>query len=258
MSDMKYVVITGAGGYLGQAFAISASKFSNCIILDKDSEKLSNIYNTLNTENGQVHEQICVNFESKRDRQEMLSYLSNKYPLIDALINNAAFTGDTFSEGWAGPFEHQSLEIWENALNVNLTSVFEITQKLAPSLRRAADGNVLNMASIYGALGPDMSLYEGTQMGNPAAYAASKGGLIQLTRWLATTLAPKIRVNCISPGGIFRNQPKKFVDAYTKRTPVGRMAKEDDIVGPMMFLTFGASQYMTGQNLFVDGGFSVW
>ena len=95
-------------------------------------------------------------------------------------------------------------------------------------------------------------------MGNPAAYAASKGGLIQLTRWLATVLAPEIRVNCISPGGVFRDQPSSFVQAYESRTPLKRMATEADIVGAMMFLTLGESRYITGQNLMVDGGFSIW
>ena len=129
----------------------------------------------------------------------MLDYLVDKYKSIDVLVNNAAYTGDTFSKGWSGPFESQSLEFWEKALDVNLTSVFEITQSLAPALQKAKDGNILNVASIYGALGPNMSLYERTNMGNPAAYSASKGGLIQLTRWLATTLAPEVRVNSISP-----------------------------------------------------------
>ena len=89
------------------------------------------------------------------------------------------------------------------------------------------------MGSIYGLIGPDLRIYDGTTMGNPAAYAASKGGLIQLTKWLATTLAPEVRVNCVSPGGVFRNQDEKFVSAYVSRTPLGRMADESDIVGAM-------------------------
>ena len=95
-------------------------------------------------------------------------------------------------------------------------------------------------------------------MANPAAYAASKGGLIQLTRWLATTLAPHVRVNCISPGGIFRNQPKAFVNRYETLTPLGRMATENDFRGVFAFLASDASQYVTGQNIVVDGGWGVW
>jgi NAD(P)-dependent dehydrogenase (short-subunit alcohol dehydrogenase family) len=107
-------------------------------------------------------------------------------------------------------------------------------------------------------LGPDWSLYEGTQMANPAAYAASKGGLIQLTRWLSTTLAPKIRVNSIAPGGIDRAQPASFASKYTARTPLGRMGREDDFMGIVAFLASDASAWVTGQNFAIDGGWSAW
>ncbi len=101
-------------------------------------------------------------------------------------------------------------------------------------------------------------MYKGTEMGNPAAYSASKGGLIQLTRWLATTIAPDVRVNSISPGGVFRNQPKQFVDRYEKRTPLGRMATEEDFKGIIAYLASDLSKYVTGQNIDVDGGWGVW
>ena len=119
-------------------------------------------------------------------------------------------------------------------------------------------GAIINVASIYGQLGPDWSLYEGTQMANPAAYAASKGGLIQLTRWLATTLSPTVRVNAISPGGVKRGQPQAFVERYEARTPLARMAQEQDFKGAIGFLASDLSEYMTGQILNVDGGFSAW
>jgi NAD(P)-dependent dehydrogenase (short-subunit alcohol dehydrogenase family) len=101
-------------------------------------------------------------------------------------------------------------------------------------------------------------LYEGTAMGNPAAYAASKGGLLQLTRWLATTVAPQVRVNSISPGGVWRNQPESFVERYKARTPLARMATEDDFRGAIAFLASDLSGYVTGQDLAVDGGWGVW
>ncbi|MDO8629190.1 MAG: SDR family oxidoreductase, partial [Phycisphaerales bacterium] len=119
-------------------------------------------------------------------------------------------------------------------------------------------GSIINIASIYGSYGPDLRLYAGTAMGNPAAYAASKGGLIQLTRWLATVLAPHVRVNSISPGGVFRNQPEEFVQRYEARTPLGRMATDDDLRGAMLYLASDLSRYVTGQNLSVDGGWGVW
>ncbi len=95
-------------------------------------------------------------------------------------------------------------------------------------------------------------------MSNPAAYAAAKGGLIQLTKWLSTTLAPEIRVNSISPGGIWRNQPEIFVERYEARTPLGRMARENDFIGSIAFLCSDLSNYITGQNIIVDGGWSSW
>jgi NAD(P)-dependent dehydrogenase (short-subunit alcohol dehydrogenase family) len=111
---------------------------------------------------------------------------------------------------------------------------------------------------MYGSLGPDYSIYEDTKLANPAAYAASKGGLVQLTRWLATTLAPEIRVNAISPGGIYRNQPTSFVSRYEKKTPLQRMGSEDDFRGPLAFLASELSRYTTGQVLHIDGGWSAW
>jgi NAD(P)-dependent dehydrogenase (short-subunit alcohol dehydrogenase family) len=118
--------------------------------------------------------------------------------------------------------------------------------------------SIINVASIYGIAGPDWSLYEGTKIGNPAAYAVSKGGLIQFTRWLATTVAPGIRVNAISPGGILRGQPKNFVERYSAKVPLGRMAKEDDFRGIIAYLATDLSEYVTGQNISIDGGWSIW
>lgn len=103
-----------------------------------------------------------------------------------------------------------------------------------------------------------MRLYDGTSMGNPAAYAASKGGLIQSTRWLSTVLAPEIRVNCVSPGGIWRNQPESFVRGYEARTPMQRMGTEEDMMGAIAFLASDLSLYVTGQHIAVDGGWSAW
>lgn len=103
-----------------------------------------------------------------------------------------------------------------------------------------------------------MAIYDGTAMGNPAAYAAGKGGLIQLTRWLATVLAPDVRVNCISPGGVWRNQPEVFHERYKRKVPMGRMAVEEDFKGTVCYLASELSAYVTGQNILVDGGFGVW
>ena len=107
-------------------------------------------------------------------------------------------------------------------------------------------------------LGPDWRLYDNLDMASPAGYAASKGGLIQLSKWLSTTLAPSIRVNSVSPGGISRGQPKDFVNRYNRKVPLQRMAQEGDVVNSIMFLASGASSYVSGQNISVDGGWSAW
>ena len=176
---------------------------------------------------------------------------------LDIVVNNAAFVGTSNLDGWAVPFAQQSVETWRAALEVNLTTAFALTQAAAPLLTASGHGSVVNVASIYGIVGPDHRLYEGTAMGNPAAYAASKGGLVQLTRWLATSLAPDIRVNAVSPGGIERDQPAAFVERYAA-DPSGRMATEDDIVGAVTWLAGDLATYVTGHNLVVDGGWTAW
>jgi len=133
--------------------------------------------------------------------------------------------------GWNVPFEQQTLATWRRALEVNFTAIFDYCQGLIAMLRTADGASIINIASTYGMHGPDWSLYESTTMGNPAAYGALQGGLIQFTRHLATTLAPAVRVNAISPGGVRRNQPDQFIARYTARTPQQRMATEKDLRG---------------------------
>jgi len=174
------------------------------------------------------------------------------------LVNNAAFVGTSDLQGWVTDFDRQTVETWRRVLEVNLTAAFDLSKGLAPLLRERAGGCIINIGSIYGSYGPDYRLYEGTEMGNPAAYAASKGGIIQLTRWLATTLGPEVRVNTISPGGVFRSQPEVFVKRYRERTPLARMATEDDFRGAIVYLASDLSAYVTGQNLAVDGGWGIW
>ena len=165
---------------------------------------------------------------------------------------------ESLKNGWMVNFELQESNLWPEALNINLTSSFIFTQKLVGLLKKGKNPSIINILSHYSIVGPQHQFYEGTEMANVAAYAASKGGLKQLTTWLSTTLSPTIRVNAISPGGIFRGQPDLFHDRYCKATPLGRMAREEDIVGAMLFLAGNMSLYVTGQNLVVDGGITSW
>jgi NAD(P)-dependent dehydrogenase (short-subunit alcohol dehydrogenase family) len=177
---------------------------------------------------------------------------------LGIFVHCAGYTGATKASGWAVPFAEQSLTAFEAALRVNVASAFVAVQEGSDALAHSGHGSVILIGSIYGSVGPDMRLYEGTDMGNPAGYSASKGGLVQLTRYLCTVLAPDIRVNCLSPGGIERGQPAIFQDRYVARTPLGRLGTEEDIKGAIAYLATDLSKYVTGQHLFVDGGFTAW
>lgn len=177
---------------------------------------------------------------------------------LDILIHCAAYVGSSEIPGWAVPFEKQTVEAWDAALRVNLTAGFILAQECQESLTKSQNGNIIFFSSIYGMIGPDMGLYADTPMANPAGYNASKGGLLQLTRYLSTVLAPHIRVNAISPGGVLRGQPEIFQKRYLAKTPLGRMATEEDLKGAVAYLASDLSQYVTGQNIVVDGGFTAW
>lgn len=177
---------------------------------------------------------------------------------LDIIIHSAAYVGTTAVPGWAVPFEEQAVEAWDAAMRVNLTSILVIMQETGEMLRTSGRGSVILLSSIYGMVGPDPGLYQGTSMVTPAGYAASKGGLIELTRYLATTFAPRVRVNAISPGGLRRNQPDVFRERYESRTPLRRMATEEDLTGAVAYLATDLSAYVTGHNLVVDGGWTAW
>ena len=258
MSDRR-VLITGGAGHLGRVMAETLAELgASIILLDRPGAQFESIQHDL------VHKWkvgcLCIecDLESEEERNCAIQEIKSDGKGLNCLINNAAFGGTTALEGWVTPFEEQSLATWRRALEVNLTAPFHISQAFAPELRAAKGGNIINITSIYGEVGPDWRIYKGIEMGNPAAYGASKGGLAQLTRWLATTLAPDIRVNAISPGGIFRNQPQAFVGRYVTKTPINRMAIEDDYRGVIAYLASDLSAYVTGQVMRVDGGFGIW
>lgn len=254
----RTALITGATGCIGCVIADTLAEMgSDLILVDRPGSDFEKLHEELQ---GRYHCDVQsreCDLEKDEQRLDLLDWLKKKTGSLDILVNNAAFVGESSLGGWVTSFEEQSVETWKRALEVNLTAVFELVQGCAP-LMATGHGSVVNIASIYGMLGPDFSLYEGTVMGNPAAYAASKGGLLQLTRWLSTALAPDIRVNTISPGGVFRNQPEKFVRRYEKRTPLARMATEEDFKGAIAYLASDLSSYCTGHNLVVDGGWTIW
>lgn len=261
MMSMKGRVslITGGVGHLGRAMATALAEMgSSIVIVDIEREKTQSLADNLAKQFGIDTIGIGVDLADEGAIRGVPDRVAAKLDRLDVVINNAAFVGTSDLSGWTVPFEQQSSDTWRRALEVNLTAVFNLTQAALPLLKASGHGSIINIASIYGILGPDLRLYEGTNMGNPAAYAASKGGVIQFTRWCATALAPQVRANAITPGGVFRNQPKEFVDRYVKRTPLARMAREDDFVGAVVYLASDLSAYVTGQNIVIDGGWCVW
>lgn len=258
--DGGRVLITGAAGSIGRRLAAGFAELdAELVLVDQPGCNWSFVLDALQGRATRSVIHLEYDLEDSAARQHLIDTQLTAASPLRALINNAAFVGTSGLSGWATPFSEQSVDTFRRALEVNLTAVFHLCQGLAPSLGRAAKGGaIVNIGSIYGVLGPDWGLYDGTAMGNPAAYAASKGGVIQLTRWLATTLAPRVRVNAVSPGGIERGQPASFVSRYAQRTPMGRMGTEDDMVGAVLHLASAWANYTTGQNLMVDGGWSAW
>ena len=255
----RRAIITGANGGIGQQMAIAIAELGGDLVLvDKLGTEYGELLDILHSSFSV--DVICTDcdLEDGSSREKLISDLANHKDTLNILINNAAFVGTSGLEGWVTKFRDQTVDTWRRAIEVNLTAAFDLSKGLAPKLKQSKCGSIINIASIYGVSGPDYSLYEGTQMGNPAAYSASKGGLIQLTRWLSTTLAPEIRVNVISPGGVFRNQPAEFVTRYESRVPMKRMATEEDFKGTIAYLASDLSGYVTGQNILVDGGWTTW
>lgn len=254
----RIALITGGAGHLGMAMGESlAEAGAHIIVLDVDEEQAEKAAATLDSKSGQGHMGLAVDLADKAAIASVPEVIRERFGKLDVLINCAALVGSSGLKGWAKPFKEQDVTTWEKALEVNLTGAFYLIQQCQQLLEMAQAPSIINISSIYGVAGQKMSLYQGMDYLTPAAYAASKGGLVQLTRYLATVLAPRIRVNCISPGGIERNQDETFTTRYEQMTPLARMGNEEDFKGVAHFLSSDLSAYITGQNIVVDGGWSL-
>lgn len=252
-------IVTGGAGHIGAVVADGLAELgSNVVLVDLDGDRARTAADDIGARRGVEVESLAVDLEDEAATRSIAETVVRRTGRLDVVVHAAALVSAEPIPKWTTPFAEQGTEAWRRALEVNLTSVFVLTQACAPALASHGQGSVITIGSTYGVVGPDWRIYRGTDMGNAAGYAASKGGLIQLTRWMATTLAPDIRVNCLTPGGIERGQPASFVKAYEERTPMARMATEEDYKGGVAYLASDLSRYVTGQNLIVDGGWTAW
>ncbi|MDX9861961.1 MAG: SDR family oxidoreductase [Rhodospirillales bacterium] len=256
----RVALVTGGAGHIGRAVAAGLAELGAAVALTDLDDGACRAAARQLTERfpGTPTLAQAVDLADEAAVKALPERVAAELGGLDILVNSAAFVGDSKLTGWAVPFEEQSPVTWRAAIEVNLTAVFVLVQAARPWLEKSGKGSVVNVASIYGMVGPDLGLYEGTRMGNPAAYGAAKGGLLQLTRWLACVMAPAVRVNAITPGGIQRGQSETFVGRYEARTPLGRMGTEEDMKGAVAYLAGDLSAYVTGHNLVVDGGWTAW
>jgi len=253
----RVCVVTGGAGHIGRAIAEAyLESGATVVLLDRAFDGAAALLADAAWD-GRLSVQSC-DLSDEDSIHKAAQDILVRHPTIDVLVHNAGFVGTSASDGWVTPFETQSPALFRAATEINLVAPFVLTQALLPGLQRSTGASVINVGSIYGLVGPDWGLYEGTASGNPAGYAASKGGLMQLTRWMATSLGPHIRVNALCPGGLERGQDNRFQSRYVAKTPLARMATPEDFKGVALFLGSNLSAYVTGQVIAVDGGWTAW
>jgi NAD(P)-dependent dehydrogenase (short-subunit alcohol dehydrogenase family) len=239
----KIILVTGGSGLLGKAF-LADIKQKGGLAINVDINVTDNLKD--NTLYCDVTDPEAI----KKVIETTLDYFGR----IDGLVNNAyPRTAD-----WGTPFEDIPIESWRKNIDMQLNSYVLFCQGVIPLMKKQKQGAIVNIASIYGVVSQDPNMYIEDNMNTPAAYSAIKGGLINFTRYLAAYYGKQgIRVNCVSPGGIFDNQPKKFVKKYEERVPLGRMGNANDIAPSVSFLLSDDAKYITGHNLLVDGGWTA-
>lgn len=257
--DGRTAMVTGGAGPLGYVLSSTLAELgARVIIVDLHEDASTAAARALGEVAAGPHVGIGANLMDPDAAPRVVAEVERTAGGLDVIVNNAAFTGTSGVPGYAVPFEEQTDEAFLAAAQLNLQAPFSLVRTALPLLRASGHGSVINVSSMYGLVGPNMRLYDGTAMGNPAAYGATKGGIAQLTRYLATVLAPDVRVNAIAPGGIARGQDEQFVERYEALTPLRRMGTEDDMRGAVAWLAGDAAAYVTGQVIAVDGGWTAW
>lgn len=238
----KVIVVTGGNGLLGKAM-VKRLQSANAIVIAADIVIDESCVN-----------QIFLDITKVQSVDQVIRDVVNKYGRIDGWVNNAyPRTSD-----WGTKFEKISVDSWRKNVDMHLNGYFICCQRVLEEMKKMGNGSLVNMTSIYGIVGPDFSIYEGTKMTVAGEYAVIKGGLINFTRYLASYYgSSQLRINSISPGGIFDNQEKSFVQRYSQKVPLKRMGTVNDITGAIHFLMSDEANYITGHNLVIDGGWSI-
>jgi len=239
----KVIIITGGSGLLGKEM-IKYLKTQGAININADINRDENADAIF----------IKTDVTDEMSVSNLFKTVIDKFGKIDGLINNAY----PRTKDWGVKFESILLDSRKKNIDLQLNSIFYLCQQALQYMQVYKSGSIVNIASIYGIVGPDFSVYENTGMTMPAAYSAIKGGLINFTRYLASYVGKhNVRVNCVSPGGIFDNQHSSFVSRYEKKVPLRRMGTPSDIAPAVGFLLSDESTYITGHNLVVDGGWTA-
>ena len=262
----KTAIITGAAGLLGKQFCLALAQAGANVVM-ADLEKKPVLENEVEfREMGLNALALEVDVSDPDSTKSMVERALTVFGSVDVLVNSAAldpkFDSAGVSAQGANAFESFSLDAWRQALDVNLTGMFLSSQAAVVPMLKQGQGVIVIICSMYGLVGPDQRLYErpdGTRQFKPVYYSTTKAGVLGFTRYLATYYAGKnIRVNALTPGGVFNDHDEVFTTQYSARTVLGRMANLDEMNGAMLFLCSDASSYMTGSNLVVDGGWTAW
>ena len=264
----RVAIVTGGVGLLGAEFCKTLAEAGAAVaVVDLNASASQAVADTL-TKSGYQAQAFAVDITKPDSVNAMVENVLSAFGRIDILVNSAAldpkFDPDAVKKGITpGAFEDYPLEQWNAALNVNLTGMFLITQAcVKPMLAQGKKGSIINICSTYGLNGPDQRIYikDGERVAfKPVYYTVTKAGVMGFTKYLAAYYAgTDIRVNALTPGGVFNNHEDYFVKNYSAKTIIGRMAKKDEMNGALLFLASDASSYMTGNNVVVDGGWTAW